>query len=671
MSKIINDRIYKYILRSRIYVIIILVLLIYINILKPVFILPSIMITLSIILFEIITSDIEKKKKRKEFLDYTSNFNIVTKNTLINSPLPLIIAQTDGRVLWKSNNFKQIFDTPEAMSKIQNEIISIKNEIENSDNKVIIKRDMYYRNQKYYILGEYSRNTKEDKKQKEYILTLFFLNQTKYIKLKEKHEEEKIALSIIRIDNFDEIISKLSIHEKIRVLADIEKIVFNWAYEFEGIPIKQGEDEYVVIFYKKSYEKLKENKLSILDKVKLIKTKLDIPLTISIAISTDGEKLEEKYSNTQKALDVVLGRGGDQAVIKDQEDYKFYGGKTKEVEKTAKVKPRIVAFQIAKKLEKVSNVIIMGHKNIDIDALGSAIGMYKFVKAYTENVYIATDANSEGLGTFREELHKNIEYQNVIINKNEALNLTNKDTLLIVVDVHREEFVEFPEVAKNISDVIVIDHHRKLVDFIDRANVVYHEVYASSAAELVTELIQYSPKEIKLKTFEAESLYGGIMVDTKNFTFKTGVRTFEAAAYLRKFGVDIVKVKKWFAGSLDTYIKIQEIIQNAKKITPKIAIARNSYQSIDTNLICAKAADQMLNISDISGSITYGYDGKVISVSLRSIGDINMQIIAEKLGGGGHMVLAGAQLKQMSLDEAEDKIIKAVKEYIKEVEEVK
>ena len=241
--------------------------------------------------------------------------------------------------------------------------------------------------------------------------------------------------------------------------------------------------------------------------------------------------------------------------------------------------------------------------------------------------------------------------------------------MLVIVDVHREAFTEYPELVEEVKNIVVIDHHRKLVDFIDKAIIKYHEVYASSASELVTELIEYSEEKIDLTSFEAESLYGGMLVDTKNFTFKTGVRTFEAAAFLRKFGIDIVKVKKWFEANLESYMDIYEIIKHSEIYKNKIAIAKNSEESIDANLKCAKAADQMLNISNIDASITYGYDGKQIQVCLRSIGNVNMQVIAEKLGGGGHLTLAGAQIKTDDLKEAEEKIKKAVDEYLEEIGE--
>ena len=355
-------------------------------------------------------------------------------------------------------------------------------------------------------------------------------------------------------------------------------------------------------------------------------------------------------------MDVILGRGGDQAGLKINGEYKFFGGKTKEVEKLNKVKARVVSKQISDKAKISSNVIVMGHSNIDIDAIGSCIGMVKFLSAYNKNVFIASNADSSGLGEYREELRKNEFYKEILLTKQEARQKVNKDTLLVIVDVHREAFTEYPELVEEVKNIVVIDHHRKLVDFIDKAIIKYHEVYASSASELVTELIEYSEEKIDLTSFEAESLYGGMLVDTKNFTFKTGVRTFEAAAFLRKFGIDIVKVKKWFEANLESYMDIYEI-------------TKNSEESIDANLKCAKAADQMLNISNIDASITYGYDGKQIQICLRSIGNVNMQVIAEKLGGGGHLTLAGAQIKTDDLKEEEEKIKKAVDEYLEEIGE--
>lgn len=385
-----------------------------------------------------------------------------------------------------------------------------------------------------------------------------------------------------------------------------------------------------------------------------------------MSISNEEKNYYERYKSAQDGIELVLGRGGDQCIVRKEGKYKFYGGTSLEVEKRTKVKARIVAHTVEELVQDSKNVIIMGHQNIDIDALGSSMGMYRLAKTIGKPAYIVAQDLGMNLGKFIDTL-EDTEYEQAIIDKKEALTLIDKDTLLIVVDTHKKSFVQAPELLNKTEKIVVIDHHRKSTDFIDNATLSFHEVYASSAAELVTEIIQYVDRKIELKPIEIESLYGGIMVDTKNFTFKTGVRTFEAAAYLRKFGVDIIKVKKWFQADLESYNVIAEIVKNADMISDTIAISTYEEIGKDSNTICAKAADELLTISNITASFVLGNTGENICISGRSIGDINVQVILEKLGGGGHITLAGAQLENMTIEEAKEELINRINEYFSEI----
>lgn len=319
-------------------------------------------------------------------------------------------------------------------------------------------------------------------------------------------------------------------------------------------------------------------------------------------------------------------------------------------------------------IEDSKQVIIMGHQNADIDSLGSSMGMYRLAITMEKPAYIVATDLGMNLGKFVDTL-KETEYEEAIIDKKEALNIIDKDTLLIVVDTHKKTFVQVPELLTKTDKIVVIDHHRKGPDFIDNASLTFQEVYASSAAELVTEILQYVERKVELTPIEIESLYGGIMVDTKNFTFKTGVRTFEAAAYLRKFGVDIIKVKKWFQADLESYNVIADIVKKADMVSDSIAISIYDEVSKDANTICAKAADELLTISNITASFVIGNTGENICISGRSIGDINVQIILEKMGGGGHITLAGAQLTGITLEEAKTELINRINEYFSEINE--
>ena len=307
----------------------------------------------------------------------------------------------------------------------------------------------------------------------------------------------------------------------------------------------------------------------------------------------------------------------------------------------------------------------MGHVNGDIDSIGSSLGIYRLAKTFDKEAYVVNNTYGLSLENFITTL-KEQGYGDVIIDKNGALNLISSNSLLVVVDTHKKSYVEVPELLEKTEKIVVIDHHRKSEDFIENAILTFHEAYASSASELVTEIVEYATQEVTLEQLEAESLYAGIMMDTKNFTFKTGVRTFEAAAYLRKYGIDIIKVKKWFQSDLESYTVIADIVKNAEIINNTIAISEYTEKDKNANLICAKAADELITISDITASFVLGQMGDKICISGRSIGDINVQVILEKMGGGGHITLAGAQLEGLTMEEAKTELIIRINEYFTE-----
>jgi len=518
----------------------------------------------------------------------------------------------------------------------------------------------------YKILCEYTISKKRDKrKQKEYVLTLYFLDETRYNTLFDQYVNSKLCIGIAVIDNYEELISRLSPEDKPTVLAKIDKAVYDWASSTGGLVIKNERDTYIYIFEQQYLAEIEKNKISILDIVKEIDSKM--PITLSIAISNEEKTYYERYKSALDGIDLVLGRGGDQAIVRKEGKYKFYGGTSLEVEKRTKVKARIVAHTIESMIQDAKDVIIMGHQNPDIDSLGSSLGIYRLAKTIGKPAYIVNDNFGMNLGKFIDVLLQEEEYNDVILDAKQALAQISPESLLIIVDTHKKSYVQVPELLLKTEKIVVIDHHRKSTDFIENASLTFQEVYASSAAELVTEIVQYVDRKVELKPIEIESLYGGIMVDTKNFTFKTGVRTFEAAAYLRKFGVDIIKVKKWFQADLESYNVIAEIVKNAELIENSIAISTYSEVAKDSNTICAKAADELLTISDITASFVIGNTGDNICISGRSIGDINVQIILEKLGGGGHITLAGAQLENMTIEEAKIELINRINEYFSEI----
>ena len=520
---------------------------------------------------------------------------------------------------------------------------------------------------KYKVQCELSKTKRsERKKVAEYMAILYFIDETEKYELIKENKDKDTCVGIIMVDNYEEVMQRVNAEQKTQLMAKVESTIYDWVNQTNGILVKEDRDTYVYVFEHRNLAKIKENKFAILDSIKDIVRKDKIQLTLSIAISTEGETDSEIYKSASAAMDVILGRGGDQAVIRENGKYQFFGGKVEEVEKRTKVKARIVAHALEELISECEKVIIMGHSNPDIDAMGSALGVYRIAKSLKKDAYIVTDKESASIRVFMENLPK--EYDNVLIDKETGLNEINQETLLVVVDTHKKSYVEQPELLEKTNKIVVIDHHRRSADFINQSILTFQEVYASSAAELVTELIQYTQTEVELPTIEAEALYAGIMMDTKNFTFKTGVRTFEAAAYLRRCGIDIIKVKKWFQSDLDSYNKISDIVKKSEVIHNTIAIATYEVQEKDTSLICAKAADELLTIGNITASFVLGTMENKICISGRSIGDVNVQVILEKLGGGGHITLAGAQLENMTIEEAKQELIDKIKEYFSEKE---
>ena len=648
--------------KTKIYLIIIAMLLVVICVLNYKYIIPSIIIYIIVLLYTYWND----KKRTNELSEHIKNISFhldkTAKNNLINSPFSLVIAETNGNIIWKNNKFSKEFANVDIINILADLLKEIKLEIENNDENPerSIHKEIEIGNKIYEILGKYV------KKDKEYILTLYFIDETESIKLQEKYDESQICVGLIMIDNYEELNQRIEDETKPELIAQIEKNIFDWATEFKGLVIKSERDTFVCIFENKYVTELEERKFKILDDIKELEISNKIPITLSISLSNEGTSNYEKYKSAQNGLEIALGRGGDQAVIRKDNKFIFYGGRTQEVEKRTKVKARIVSSALEELIKDAKNVMIMGHINSDMDSIGAGMGLFRFAKQLNAEVYIVCQKIGTGIDKFVNTAKQDKQYEDIFINKTEAMSKVSPETLLIVVDTHKNNYVEVPELLNETSKIVIIDHHRKSTEYIENAILTLHEVYASSASELVTEVIEYASENIELTNLEAEALYAGIMMDTKNFTFKTGVRTFEAAAYLRKCGVDIIKVKKWFQSDLTTYNKISKIVEKAEITKETIAISIYGEKDKDVNLICAKAADELLTISSITASFVLGKIDDKIYISGRSIGDINVQVILEKLGGGGHITLAGAQLEGIEIEEAKEKLLEKIDEYFEE-----
>ena len=652
----------KIIGNSKVYMLVILILLILLCYNHPEFVGPSVVIYLLMLIYAGWINGKSKSEVVKHIEELTFDINSTVKNTLVNSPFPIVLVDTTGNIIWKGSKFMQEF----ANIDIKSYLTSITKELEKKikiDNLKEVNTEVQIEDKTYKILGQYIKSKQTKKKETVYIFSLFFIDNTQYQQLRELYKNRNACIGIIKIDNYEEVIQRMPSEERPQVLAQIEKCLYDWTNETGGLIVKNDRETYIFIFEEKYLEQLEKNKFDILDKIKKINKSL---ITLSIAITNEGISNYEKYKYALSGIDMALGRGGDQAVLSQTGIFKFYGGRAQEVEKRTKVKARIISQSLEEKIKDAENVIIMGHKNIDIDALSSALGIYRFTKTLDKPAYIVYENSGIALGDFITQLRNDHEYDEVIINKESALAKTTENTILVVVDTHKVSYLEEPKLLEKTKNIVIIDHHRKSTDFIEEPILIFHEVYASSAAELVIEILQYSEREVQLKDIEVEGLYAGIMLDTKNFTFKTGVRTFEAAAYLKKCGVDIIKVKKWFQDDLKNYNLVTDIVKKAEIVHDTIGISMYEQENKDATILCAKAADELLSINTITASFVLGNQGEKICISGRSIGDINVQVILEKMGGGGHMTNAGAQIEGKQIKEVKQELIEKIDEYFKE-----
>ena len=619
--------------------------------------------------------NISSNHKRKEAItSYIENLNFnidtTTKDTLLNFPMPLVVTELDGSIVWYNSSFKKISEQRDVFEDViktfVDELNTDKLRAEGiTDSTASISKQVALNGRHYKVLCNMAGFEKKSVTGS-YILILYFIDITDFIELKKSYADEKIMTGIFVIDNYDDLMQSMEDSARPQMLAEIEKKVLQWVSFSNGIIKKYERDKYLFLFEYKYMKELEEKKFEILDTIKEINVGNKIPVTLSLGFGLNGKTPSENLHFAAAAIDVALGRGGDQVVVKNGDSFSFFGGKTRELEKRTKVKARVIAYALRELIDQSPFVLIMGHENADIDSLGASLGLYRVVKSRGKNAFIVLNKVNPTIESLVSKIQKSDEYDNLFINRNDALDIVSKKTLLIIVDTHRPSFTEMPELIDIAGQVVTIDHHRRGADYIQDTVLTYQETYASSTSELVTEILQYIDEKLKLNPVEAEALFAGIVVDTKNFTFKTGVRTFEAASYLRRHGVDTVAVKQLFQNDIKTYTNISDVVKNAEILQNEIAISLCPGGTKNAQLIAAKAADELLNLSGIVAAFVLSSNAGEVWISGRSLGDINVQMILEKLGGGGHLTVAGAQLTDMSIEDAKDKLKYAIMEYVKE-----
>lgn len=559
-------------------------------------------------------------------------------------PLPMCIINQQGKVTRASNKIDEVFKYDGIKDADIFALTGIKHgeffsEDVNEKFLTLSRNEKVFRIQVGYI-------GKEDQKR----AIIYFYDITNYEKLKNMYNDEHVCMATINVDNYDELTSSTSEEKRLLLSTDIDKAVRQWASRGNASITRYKENMYFMVFENAYLEKIIETKFSILDDIREIETEADFPVTLSIGIGAGGKNPAQTDQYAIAALDLALGRGGDQAVVKKGAKLAYFGGRMQTVEKGNKGKSRIIAHAIKQLVDQSSKVIIMGHRNPDMDSFGSALGIHRIVSNRNKDAYIVINNYFETLSEIYNQAKETELYQ--FINSEKAISLTDKDTLVVVLDTHRPSLVECKELLELSEKVVVIDHHRKAAECIENATLYYMEPYASSTAELVTEILQYSGDKKDVAKLEAEGLLAGISMDTNRFAVKTGVRTFEAASWLRRSGADTTTVKRFFQTDVDAFKIRANCIANAKIKENGIAYAVSNGNHPDIQVINAQAADELLSVKDVRASFVAGIDERGTTViSARSLGELNMQTIMEKLGGGGHLTTAGAQV-QVSPEEA-------------------
>ncbi|MCX8075285.1 MAG: DHH family phosphoesterase [Clostridia bacterium] len=639
-----------------VYLCIVIIFAVIMSIVQP----SSIYIDLFVIFFTATCSiyvcfkEIQNKKYR--IAELTTSVDIVLKENLNLLEIPMAMVSNNTDIVWQNNICKHLIP--------QDYIVDMAIELEKKKiNADIVKTKLKFGDGNTYIVVGTHINFSNFK-----CLLITFIDNTKEEELEQLIDKKQVAVGIIFVDNFEETMQGLDDIVKSDITSKIDKELRKWVQENSGIISKIDKDKYAIFIEKQYVDKMEKSTFVILEKIRSITDVTKLPLTISIGMSYSDESLSTRYLASNSALDIALGRGGDQVVIKNDKNYIFYGGTNLGVEKTSRVRARTIAQALKDVMEKSDSVYIVGHKNTDIDCIGSAVGIYKIAKSLNKPASIIIDAKYNNSTRYLvDKLKTQKEYEDIFIGKDEAKKIDTENSLLVVVDTHKKSYLAC-DILEEFNKVVVIDHHRRGPEFIENTLLTYHELYSSSTSELVSELLMYL-NNISLTPIEAEALYAGILVDTKNFTFKTGVKTFEVAAYLKKSGLDISEVKQIFKNDFETYISKVEIVKNAEIIDNKIAISVTEDEHENMPIIAAQAADELLSITGISASFVLCKVDNVIMISGRSMGDINVQAILENMGGGGHLTFAGAQLAGVSLDEAKQILISSINNYFGKVKE--
>ena len=599
----------------------------------------------------------------KDLIEFAAQYGVVQNTLLKELSVPYAILLEDGQLLWMNDQFERLFgDTAQKDKYLSRYIPELNRSIFPKEENDVVEMDVYYEDREYKAelrrvsVEGFSETEQllELPAEREYFIAVYLQDVTELNRYIKENEEQRLVAGLIYIDNYDEVMNSVEEVRQSLLVALVDRKINQYIAKADGIVKKTETDKYFIALKKQEFKRLEDDKFSLLEDVKTVNIGNQIPLTLSIGLGLSAGNYSQSYNYARVAIDLALARGGDQAVIKDCHGITYYGGKREMTAKNTRVKARVKAEALRESITVNDKIFVMGHTLTDVDSFGAAIGICRAANALGKKANVVINEVSASLRPLYNMYIDNPSYpDDLFLTSEQALNLADENSMVVVVDTNRPKMVECEELLYLAKTIVVLDHHRQSSDSIDKALLSYIEPYASSACEMVSEILQYIVDDIQIPNLEASSMYAGIMIDTNSFMNRTGVRTFEAAAFLRRSGADITLVRKMFRDDMEGYRAKAAIISNAEVYQKKFAIATGIDLQVESpTIIGAQAANELLDISEIKASfVLTEYNGKIY-VSARSIDEVNVQVIMEKLGGGGHMNASGAQFNHTDMDEA-------------------
>ncbi len=603
-----------------------------------------------------------RQKKILQYIDsITGSVDTASKSTLINSPLPIMVFRPDtGEVIWSNEDFLQLAGVREHLFEMK-----VEDAVPHFPTSWLLEgksrcpERVEMNGRRFQVYGSLQRA--KGRSAQGLVATTYWVDVTESDSLREKYSATRPVMALIQVDNYDDLMKACPDTQRSAILAQIDEKLGQWA-EGVGVLIKTQRDHYLFLFEEEHFEHFAAEKFAVLDSIRAVKVAEGLNPTLSIGVGKDADSMAELYKGANLSLEMALSRGGDQAVVRTKQDFSFYGGRTKTTEKRTKVKSRVMANALGELMEDAKQIYIMGHSYADMDALGAAAGLMCIARKRRRKAQIIIDQDNNAAQLVLAQLRKLPEYAGAFVDKQEAFLRLQPGTLLIVVDTNRPDFVEAPQVLESCNRVAVIDHHRRAASYIENAALNFHEPYASSASELVTELLQYLCEPSEVLREEAEALLAGIVLDTKHFTLRTGGRTFEAAAFLRRAGADTTDVQRYFQNELSDVVTRYDILRRAEILPSGIAVAAIPEDGVD-RVSAAQAADELLTLRGVKASFVLCRKGEGVIMSGRSLGEVNVQVILEALGGGGNSTTAGGQIAEGDVADVRAKLLDVIEAY--------